>query len=75
LARRLRLRLDQRLDRLEESASLWDGRFPERRTLDPGPESVAAVLDAIGPFGEQFVADHVGDENLREPLISDEPVE
>jgi hypothetical protein len=72
MARRLRLHLDRRLDRLEESASLFDGRFPERRILDPGPESVAAVLDAIGDFGEDFVADHVGDENLRELLTSDQ---
>ena len=69
------MRLDQRLDRLEHSASLWDGRFPERRPLDPGPESVAAVLDAIGHFGEQFVADHVGDEDLRELLTSDQPTQ
>jgi hypothetical protein len=63
------------LDRLEESALAWDGRIPEQRTLDSGPVSVAAVLGAIEQFGEEFVADLIGDENLRELLTSDQPVQ
>ena len=73
MARRLRLRLEQRLERLEESALLYVSGFRQQQPVDSDPEAVAAVLEAIEPFGDEFIAGLIGDENARVLLESNGP--
>ena len=47
MARRLRLRLEKRLTRLEKSAFLWPDRFSGPQILDSDPENLAELLAVV----------------------------
>ena len=47
MARRLRLRTQKRIERLEKSAFLWSDRFSSPQNVDSDPEMLASLLRIV----------------------------
>ena len=69
MVRRLRLRLDRRLGRLEESARVSSSRFSQERIQSSDPKQLAALLEALNLGDGDLVRSLLGDQDDAKNLI------